>query len=164
MPSSQAIRAGRAYVELIANDAKLRAGLASASNRLHAFGQSIQRLGVRVAAAGAAIFGGLAAMGTRAASQFGKQMNMVSTMLSSGDIGKMDAFRKGVRQLGVEFGESTDVLAKGLYDILSASIAPARALEVLTVAAKAARGGVTDTAVAVDGLTSLLNAYGLSAD
>ncbi|GAJ20724.1 unnamed protein product, partial [marine sediment metagenome] len=53
---------------------------------------------------------------------------------------------------------------KGLYDILSASIPPAEALGVLEVSARAAAAGITDTGVAADAITTILNSYGFSAD
>jgi TP901 family phage tail tape measure protein len=76
----------------------------------------------------------------------------------------MDAYKDGIRKMSVEFGEGTDTLAKGLYDILSASIDPAKALDVLAVSAKAAKAGITDTGIAADAITTILNSYGLSAD
>ncbi|GAG19228.1 unnamed protein product, partial [marine sediment metagenome] len=69
-----------------------------------------------------------------------------------------------IKSLSKEFGEGTETLAKGLYDVLSASIPTEKALKVLRIATESAKGGFTDTATAVDGITSLLNAYGLSAD
>ena len=65
--------------------------------------------------------------------------------------------------MAVEFGESTEALTNGLYDILSASIPAEKALDVLTVAVKAAKAGMTDTATAADAITTVLNSYGLSA-
>jgi len=55
MPSAQAIRAGAAYVELYTKDSRLVRGLARASKRLQAFGASVRAMGLRVAAAGAAM-------------------------------------------------------------------------------------------------------------
>ena len=43
MSSSTAIRAGRAFVELFADDAQLRQGLKGASDRLKAFGGVVNR-------------------------------------------------------------------------------------------------------------------------
>ncbi len=73
-------------------------------------------------------------------------------------------YRRGLQSLSVEFGESTQTLSKGLYDILSASIPPAEALGVLEVSARAAAAGITDTGVAADAITTILNSYGFSAD
>jgi len=55
MPSAQAIRAGAAYVELYTKDSRLVRGLARASKRLQAFGASVRAMGLKVAAAGAAM-------------------------------------------------------------------------------------------------------------
>ena len=53
--NARAIRAGRAFVELFADDTILVRGLRRAEKRLRAFGQSVQRLGLRIAAASAAV-------------------------------------------------------------------------------------------------------------
>ena len=76
----------------------------------------------------------------------------------------MKRFTDGVRRMSVEFGESTEALAGGLYDILSASVAPGKALDVLAVAARAAKAGLTDTKTAADAITTILNSYGLAAE
>ncbi len=65
MASAGGIRAGRAYVELTADDSKLAAGLRSAQRKLQAFGSSVRNIGTQVAAAGAAILVPLALMTKR---------------------------------------------------------------------------------------------------
>jgi len=105
----------------------------------------------------------LAVAGLKAFKDYELQLAMVSTMLQGDAMRWMPKYKAGVASLAVAVGESTKTLSKGLYDILSASVEPARALTMLRVAAEAAKGGFTNTAIAVDGLTSLLNAYGLSA-
>ena len=67
-------------------------------------------------------------------------------------------------QLSVNSGQALDVLTKGLFDTVSAGIDAAKATEFLGVASRLAIAGVTDVSVATDGLTSAINAYGLSAD
>jgi hypothetical protein len=160
--NARAIRAGRAFVELFADDTLLVRGLRRAEKRLKTFGEGVRRLGLKMVGLGTAFAAPMLASG-KVFGDFENQMKMVSTMLTEPEK-YMDAFSQGIRKLSVEFGESTDVLAKGLYDLLSASVDPARALEVLAIATKAAKGGMTDTAVAVDGLTSVLNAFQMSAD
>ncbi|HEV56559.1 MAG TPA: phage tail tape measure protein, partial [Phycisphaerales bacterium] len=107
------------------------------------------------------------ALGTasiQAGAQFQQQMAMVSTMLDETSMGLLSKYEAGLRDLKARYGESTATLSKGLYDILSASIDTARALEVLEVATVAARAGLTDTGTAADAITTILNAYQLSAD
>ncbi|MBI1374813.1 MAG: hypothetical protein GC159_18995 [Phycisphaera sp.] len=61
MPSTQGIRAGRAFVELFADDSRLVRGLRAAEKKLKAFGQGIRNLGLKVIGIGAAILAPLAA-------------------------------------------------------------------------------------------------------
>jgi len=61
MASTQGIRAGRAFVELFADDSKLVRGLRAAEKKLKAFGQGIRNLGLKVVGLGAAILAPLAA-------------------------------------------------------------------------------------------------------
>lgn len=155
------VRAGRAYVELGVDD-RMTAGLAKASRRLKAFGRQAQAVGMGMMKIGALIAAPLA-IGVKAYADFEQQMANVATMLDEPAL-HMERFKAGIRSMAVEFGESTEALAGGLYDILSASIEPAKALDVLTVAVKAAKAGMTDTKTAADAITTILNSYGLSAD
>lgn len=58
---------------------------------------------------------------------------------------------------------SATEMAKGLYQIVSAGFDGAEGIKVLEAASKAAIGGITDTATAADGLTTVLNSFGLEA-
>ncbi|HPD32465.1 MAG TPA: phage tail tape measure protein [Phycisphaerae bacterium] len=96
---------------------------------------------------------------------FERQMANVSTMLyRDGAMKYLPAYKQQIRELALEFGEGTETLSKGLYDILSASIDASKAMDVLTVSSRAAQAGLTTTAVAGDAITTILNSYGLSAD
>ena len=53
MSSASGIRAGQAFVELLADDSQLRAGLASAQKQLSTWGSQIRRVGLEIFAAGA---------------------------------------------------------------------------------------------------------------
>ena len=55
MASTQGIRAGRAFVELFADDSKLVRGLRQAEKKLKAFGDSIRNLGMKTVGLGAAM-------------------------------------------------------------------------------------------------------------
>lgn len=50
--SAGAVRAGRAFVEIFADDSRLVRGLRRAQRRMQAFGQSVQQIGVRMFALG----------------------------------------------------------------------------------------------------------------
>jgi len=162
VPSARNIRAGAAYVELYTHDNRLVKGLRNASRRLKAFSASVRQIGVQLAKV-SAVFATPLIAGVKIFADFEQQMANVSTMLDEPDK-HMGRFRQGIRDMSVEFGESTETLAKGLYDILSASVPAEHALSVLAAAAKAAQAGITDTGTAADAITTVLNAYGLSAE
>lgn len=109
-------------------------------------------------------------LGVKYYAELQTQMAMVSTMLDATQIGQekylaiMNDYEAGIRRLRVHYGQSTETLTKGLYDLLSASVPTGDALDALNVSAQAGRAGFTDTAVAVDLLTSVINAYQMSAD
>ena len=162
MPSARDIRAGAAYVELYTKDNKLARGLDRASRRLNSFGAGVKNIGMGLTKFSAAAAAPLVA-GGKVFADFEQQLAKVSTMLDD-PTAHMETYKKAIRDMAMEFGESTEALANGLYDILSASIPAEKALDVLTVAVKAAKGGMTDTATAADAITTILNSYGLSAD
>lgn len=162
MAGTRGIRAGAAFVELFTEDKKLVRGLRSAQRRLKAFSASVRQAGMALLAT-SALFAAPLVAGTRVFADFEQQMANVSTMLQDPSV-HMERFRSEIRRMSVEFGESTEALAGGLYDILSASVPAEHALNVLTVAVRAAKAGMTDTATSADAITTVLNAYGLAAD
>lgn len=74
MATASGIRAGRAFVELFADDSKLVRGLNAAKKRLQAFGSSVLAIGARMLAAGAVVAGPLS-LAVKAASDMEETMN-----------------------------------------------------------------------------------------
>lgn len=158
---------GKLYVTIAADTKKLTIGLAKAKGEIAkttaGMGAHFQTMGIAMVAVGAAM---TAAFGLtiKSAMAFEAELAQVSTMLDDVSMKHMPEFKSGLQALAMEFGESTSTLSKGLYDILSASIDPAKALDVLAVSAKAATAGITDTGVAADAITTIINSYGLQAE
>ena len=73
---------------------------------------------------------------------------------------RLDSLSMSVLNLSRNLGAPTRALTKGLYDIVSAGVAVKNSMGFLRVATTAAVAGATNTAVAVDALTSIVNAYG----
>src|ERR1017187_10232982 len=61
MGSASDIRAGRALIEIIADNSQLEAGLRQAQSKLAAFSAGVQSIGLTLAAAGAAMTGSIIA-------------------------------------------------------------------------------------------------------
>ena len=93
------------------------------------------------------------------------QLADVSTMVQDSGAtfaSTMEHYDQSIRTMSVKFNQTTDTLAKGLYNILSASFEGADALEILKWSAISASAGMTETGIAADALTTILNSYSMS--
>ena len=74
-------------------------------------------------------------------------------------------FTEEILNLQKQFGTTQTDLAKSYYQAISSgAVDAASSTELLVSAQKLAIGGVTELSTSVDGLTTILNAFGLSAD
>lgn len=94
---------------------------------------------------------------------FNREMKIVST-ISEEVAADMEGYKQQVLDLCTQISVAPDTAAQALYQINSAGHLGADGMKVLEASAKAAVGGVTDTAVAADAITTILNAYKFSAD
>jgi TP901 family phage tail tape measure protein len=96
--------------------------------------------------------------------QFNKFAELETKMVNVGNL--YGATRDQVNDLTTELidlsrqtPQNLDDLADSLFDVVSAGVPAAESVEFLGEASKLATAGVTSTSVAVDGLTSAMNAY-----
>jgi len=94
--------------------------------------------------------------------QFQQSMYEVAT-LSSGIKGSLTEYMNSVIDMTREVPVLANESAKALYQIVSAGHDGADGMKVLEVSAKAAVGGVTETATAADAITTILNGYKMGA-
>ena len=94
--------------------------------------------------------------------QFQQSMKEVAT-LSNGIKGSLTDYMNQVMEITRTIPVEANEAAKALYQIVSAGHDGANGMKVLEASAKAAVGGVTDTATAADAITTVLNAYKLDA-
>jgi len=92
--------------------------------------------------------------------RFNTEMAKVNTMVKKADIKSLS---RDVIKLAGDLGIAKSQLAEGLYQALSAGVPEENAISFLATAAKAGVAGATDTATAVDGLTTVLNAFKIPA-
>lgn len=85
-------------------------------------------------------------------------MAEVSTLLS--DDADMVGMTDQVKEFSLETGKLTSEIVPALYQSISASVPQETVFDFLEVANMAAVGGVTELETAVDGITSVMNAYG----
>tara|TARA_R110001592_G_scaffold131695_4_gene345790 strand:+ start:24 stop:2678 length:2655 start_codon:yes stop_codon:yes gene_type:complete len=91
---------------------------------------------------------------------FQKAMAEVNTLLDVSDA-QFKTLNASVVQMSKDVGESADSLASGLYQVVSAGVDAGDSIEFLGIASRGAVAGVTDTKTAVDGISTIINAYGL---
>jgi len=97
----------------------------------------------------------------RSYATFEKQLANVSTMLDKTTMHYLPKYEKQLRSLSKTYGESTETLSLGTYDLLSASVDASKAMGVLEIATQAAIAGMTDTKVAGKVITDILDSYGM---
>lgn len=94
--------------------------------------------------------------------EFQKNMLEVATISTQVE-GNMTDFMNRVMAITQEIPIKAPEAAKALYQIVSAGHDGADGMHILEVSAKSAIGGMTDAATASDAITTLINAYKLSA-
>ena len=147
-------------IAIIGDDSQLKKTLKQTNKRLEGFGKNVAKVGATAGLAFAASATAVATKGVAAYSQFQSQMNEVMTLLPGAGKEVFDELGDQVKDLSKEMGILPDKVIPALYQSISAGIPKENVGEFLKVAAMAAKGGVTDLETAVDGITSVVNAYG----
>ena len=136
---------------------RVRRSLDRTSRAADRMRQSIARA-VGVLATGASITAAI-----RNVSQFQTSIAEIATIADSATF-NIRQLTTAIQEQSIAFGSSGIVQARAAYDIISAGAAnTTAAINTLTAANRLATAGITDVSTAADGLTSVLNAYGLSA-
>jgi TP901 family phage tail tape measure protein len=156
-----AFDAGAVKGKLIFDTSQWDAGEQKVSGDLDGFGKKGDLIGKALKAGFDLTVQGLEAS-TIASEEFNKAFANVSTLVDTATV-DMGAMQTELLALDNRLGSATE-LTDGLYQAISASVEPAKAVRFVGEAAKFARAGLTSTNKAVDVITTSLNAYGLSAD
>lgn len=91
---------------------------------------------------------------------FDRQMREVFTLLPDITGEAMGTMTDDVKAFATEFAILPQDVVPALYSSLSAGVPADNVFDFMETATKLAKGGVTELEVAVDGLTSVVNAYG----
>ena len=104
---------------------------------------------------------GFGVKAVQASGEFQKGMNMVYTMLPNASQQTKDKLSKDVLDLSEKYGQSANNISNSMYQALSAGVKANDVKGFLDVAQQATiASGLNDTSVAVDGITSVVNAFG----
>ena len=131
-------------------------------------GETLTNAGGKITAAGEALMplsAGAAAMGGASlvmASNFEDAMAKVSTIADTTEV-PLDELEQAIMDLSNETGIAATDIADNVYNAISAGQKTGDAVNFVSKSTKLAKAGFTDSASALDILTTTLNAYGLEA-
>ena len=158
----------RISVELVAKTGKffnkVDGAVNKATGRLGGFAKNMGKLLVAGAAVGGVALAAVGAAAVKMGIDFEKSIAEVKTLLPSLSEQGFNVLKSDLLDLSKEMGVTTDELVPALYQAISAGVPPENVIDFLRVGAKASIGGVTDLTTAIDGLTTITNAWGLESD
>lgn len=133
-------------------------------------GKDIQNAGKTISKTGATLtksitlpIVGVGAAAIKMSNDFENAMAKVSTIADTTKT-PMSTLKEQVIDLSNAVGVGVADIAEAQYQAISAGIDTASSVDFVSTAIKAAKGGFTDTTTAVNGLTTVLNAYRMGAD
>ena len=136
-----------------------------AKNSASAIGSAMETAGGKLSKVGKALLpvstavGGVLAASTKGASTFTDGMAKMSTLFDTSKVSVDDLSSKFI-DLSNSLGIGASELAEAGYQALSAGVDVDDSVSFVETAGKLAKAGFTDTATAVDVLTTAMNAYG----
>ena len=134
----------------------------NAGNKLKGVGNNITSIGQKFMPLTGAIVG-IGTASVISASHFEDAMAKVSTIADTTAV-PLEDLEKQIKELSDETGISAADIADNVYNAISAGQKTADAVNFVANATKLARAGFTDSASALDVLTTVLNAYGMEAE
>lgn len=102
-----------------------------------------------------------ASQSVKAFTEFDRGVREVFTLMPNVTEAARTDVERSVLAMSASIGRSTAEITTGLYESLSANVPEANVFQFLEAASQAAKGGVTELNVVVDGFTSVLNGYGM---
>jgi TP901 family phage tail tape measure protein len=149
--------------EFLADTKKFLGKVGAVGKKFDALGQDMGRVGGQINKVFAGIGVAAAATATKAIGEFRAfedGMLEVFTLLPGITSNAMDQMTSDVLALSKEIGKLPEEVIPSLYSSLSAGVPPENVFAFLETANKLAVGGATTLEVAVDGLSSVVNAFG----
>ena len=153
---------GSATYKLDTDNSRLNRGLTDAEKSSRESSKRIagnfKKIGAGMLVAGAAMGFALFKV-SKGALELEKQFAEVRTLLPKVGDEAFGALQKDVIALSNELGMAAQDVIPALYQAISAGVPTENVIDFLRTSGKAAIGGVTDLTSAVDGISSVINAY-----
>lgn len=148
--------------EVIDSMNKMAANISKNAKQIQNAGKAISSVGSAMTKSITLPIAGVATAALKMSNDFENAMAKVGTIADTTNT-PMTALKEQVIDLSNAVGVGITDIAEAQYQAISAGVDTAASVDFVSVAVKAAKGGFTDTTTAVDGLTTVLNAYGFEA-
>lgn len=146
-----------ATLELVLDQFKKNAE--AAQKELRKFGRNMDKIGSELSTKVSLPIIAAGAAALKFSIDFNKSMANVATLIP-GNIGRVEELKKSIQDLAIDTGKSTEDLANGAYQVVSAYGDSAETIGLLRLAAESAAAGVATTTDSINLLSAVTKGYG----
>ena len=158
-----ATKIGSLFGDVSLRTASLDKDIAKVGKKLKKLGKGMTSMGKSLSAKLTAPIVGFGAASLISFGKFEKGMAEVKSLMPDLNQGEFVELEEEVRELAVSLGVDAVESVGALYQAISAGVPKDNVIDFLLTSSKAAIAGVTDVTTAVDGITTVLNAYKMEA-
>ena len=126
-------------------------------NQIMNFGKNL----VKVGAMGATAIAGITVASVKMGMEYSENVAKISTIADTSVV-SMENMSKSILKLSNDTGASANALANDVYDAISSGVSTADAVKTVATTTKLAKAGFAETGQALDLMTTIVNAYGMS--
>jgi TP901 family phage tail tape measure protein len=141
---------------------QLKKDFMKAQDQLASLGKAAGKAALAIGAAGVAAAGAWAGKGIKDAIDYDTALRKVSTVADTTTV-SMEQLSRGLMNVSNDTGTAVAELAELQYSAIVSGIKTADSVSFVETAVKTATAAFTDSATVIDGLTAVLNAYGMEA-
>lgn len=149
---------GSLLVKIGADISDLDSGIGSASSKLQEFGKTTAKVGAGLTAGVTLPLVAVGATAIKASTDINAAMANIASLGVPTE--RVNELKTSVQQMAIETGKSTDDLAGGLYQVISAFGNTADTASILEINAKAAAAGLATTTDAINLTSAVTKGYG----
>lgn len=151
---------GSIIIDTAIDTDELDRDLAGLKSNMTGIFKNLAKVAIAGTTAAAVAVTGFAVSATKDFANFQSGMNEVFTLMPDLSKDAMDSMTDDVKDFAKEMKVLPEDVVPALYQSISAGVPRENVFDFLETAQKAAKGGVTELATAVDGISSVVNAYG----
>ena len=151
--------AANLFVRIGADISELQKKMSEAGSTIEQSGQKMRSLGLSLTASVTAPIVGIGVAAFKASTDFNEAMANVASLIP-GQKDRIDDLKGSVQDMAIEFGKSTQDLAGGLYQVISAFGDSAESVKILEINTQAAAAGISSIEEAVALTSAITKAYG----